>query len=340
MPIALKHIVVAITVLFTIFGYAQQQQKKEKPPKEKKEKVLPENIEAFPKNFLIRPRFVYPIVSINVSNRMFGKGEKFSYMPAMPGVVGLSLKIKKVYISAAIQLPASKVLKQKYGETKFRNININIQGRIVNWGLFYRDYKGFYLTNYKAYYPNRNEDSLGYPQSPGLRSTEAGLNLGFNFNRNFSMNAAFAQGERQKKSAGSFLMGISERYQRLEADTSFVPPTQGSLYPNLNKFVYGNFFSTIIYVGFGYQFVINKFHFTPVLMAGSGFQIQSYKQIDKRHFWINFPTYASAKAQLGYNGDHFFANLIYLTEYNTIPIKESRIKLFHNWFEFGMGLRF
>jgi len=315
-----------------------KEQKKERRKKEKDE--LPENIEAFPKNFLIRPRFVYPIVSVNVSNRLFGKGEKFSYMPAMPGVVGLSLKIKKVYISAALQLPASDALKQKYGVTKFRNININIQGRIVNWGLFYRDYKGFYLTNYAKYYPNWNKDSLGYPKSPGLRIIEGGLNLGFNFNKNFSMNAAFAQGERQKKSAGSFLMGLSERYQRIEADTSFVPPTQGVLYPNLDKLKYGNFTSTIVYLGFGYQFVVKKVHFTPVLLAGSGFQIQSYEQTDKKRFWINVPTYATAKAQLGYNGDHFFANLIYATEFNTIPIKESRIRLFSNWLEFGMGLRF
>ena len=315
-------------------------EKKEKKKQEKEKNKIPENIEVFPGNFLIRPRFVYPIVSVNVSNRLFGKGEKFSYMPAMPGVVGLSLKIKKVYISAALQLPASEALKKKYGVTKFRNININIQGRIVNWGLFYRDYKGFYLSNYKQYYPNWNQDSLGYPKSPGLRIIEGGINLGFNFNKNFSMNAAFAQGERQKKSAGSFLMGLSERYQRIEADTSFVPPTQGSLYPNLDKLVYGNFISTIVYLGFGYQFVIKKVHFTPVLLAGSGFQFQSYVQTDKKRFWINVPTYATAKAQLGYNGDHFFANLIYATEFNTIPIKESRIRLFSNWLEFGMGLRF
>lgn len=340
MSVSFKHIIVALFLTLSIPLIAQKGKKKDKPPKEKKAKELPENIETFPKNFLIRPRFVYPIVNINVSNRMFGKGEKFSYMPAMPGVAGLSLKIKKVYISAAIQLPADEALRKKYGETKFRNININIQGRIVNWGLFYRDYKGFYLTNYKPYYPNWNEDSLGFPKSPGLRSIEAGLNLGFNFNRNFSMNAAYAQGERQKKSAGSFLMGISERYQRIEADTSFVPPTQGHLYPNLDKLMYGNFISTILSLGFGYHFVVKKFHFTPVLMAGSGFQIQSYEQTDKKRLWINYPTYASAKAQLGYNGDHFFVNLIYLTEYNTIPLRESRIKLFHNWFEFGIGLRF
>ena len=76
-----------------------------------------------------------------------------------------------------------------------------------------------------------------------------------------------------------------------------------------------------------------------MVFVGSGFQIQSYKQTDKKRFWINVPTYATAKAQLGYNGDHFFANLIYITEFNTIPIKESRIRLFSNWLEFGMGLR-
>ena len=205
--------------------------------------------------------------------------------------------------------------------------------------MFYRDYKGFYLDDYKTYYPNWNQDSLGYPKSPSLRSTEVGLNLGFNFNKNFSMNAAFAQGERQKKSAGSFLMGISERYQHIETDTSFVPPTQGEYYPNLDKFMYGNFISTIFSLGFGYQVVVKKFHFTPVLMAGSGFQFQSYEQTNKKRFWINYPTYASAKAQIGYNGDHFFTNIIYITEFNTIPIKESRIRMFHNWIEFGIGMR-
>lgn len=344
MSLRFKQFIIVLILLVNSPLFAQDKHNKAKPTKEekkaKKVKELPANIEAFPKNFLIRPRFVYPIVSFNVSKRMFGKGDNFTYRPAMPGVVGLSLKIKKVYISAAVQLPASEALKKEYGETKFRNININILGRIVNWGLFYRDYKGFYLSNYKPYYPDWNKDSLGYPKSPGLRILEAGLNVGFNFNKNFSMNAAFAQGERQKKSAGSFLMGISERYQRIDTDTSFVPPTQGHLYPNLDKLQNGNFISTIVSLGFGYQFVVKKFHLTPVLMAGSGFQFQSYEQTDRKRFWINYPTYASAKAQFGYNGDHFFFNIIYLTEFNTIPIKESKIRIFHNWLEFGMGLRF
>lgn len=342
-PVRVSYLIVLLSLLLSMYSHAQEKQKKERPAKEekkKKEKKTPENIEVFPKNFLIRPRFVYPLVSVNVTNRLSGRGEKFIYLPAMPGVVGLSIKIKKVYISAAVQLPASESLKQKYGNSKFRNININIQGRIVQWGLFYRDYKGFYLSNYKNFYPDWNKDSLGYPKSDGLRIIEAGINLGFNFNRNFSMNAAFAQGERQKKGAGSFLMALSERYQRIDADTSFVPATQGSFHPNLDKLKYGNFSSTLISFGCGYQFVIKKFHFTPVVLAGTGFQIQSYTQTNRKRFWLNIPTYATARGQIGYNGDHFFANIIYTTEFNSIPIKESRIRLFHNWFEVGMGLRF
>lgn len=339
-----KLYVICLLCLMSARAFSQAEPAKEKPvkkEKKKKEKKLPENIEVFPKNYLIRPRFVYPAVNLNVSNRMFGKGENFNYKPAVLGVVGLSVKIKKVYVSAAVQLPPTDQIKHDFGNTKFRNININIQGRVLYWGLFYRDYKGFYLKTYEPYYPNWNKDSLGFPKSPTLRIIDAGLNLGFNFNHNFSLNAAFAQGERQKKSAGSFLMGFSERYQRIEADTSFVPPTQGKLYPNLDKLRYGNFISSIIYFGFGYQFVIKKsFHLTIVTMGGSGLQIQNYTQDNKKRAWINYPTYATIKSQFGYNGEHFFTNLIYTYEYNTIPIKESRLKIINNWIELGVGVRF
>ena len=339
----IKHFILLFVFLvsFQVFAQKKENQKhKSKEKKEKKEKLPPENIEFFPKKVMFKLKFIYPTVSINVSNRRSFGGDKFIYLPAMPGVIGFAFKIKKVYVSAAIQLPATDALKKKYGESKFRNININIRGRIVEWGLFYRDYKGFYLDNYKDFYPGWNHDSVGYPNSKGLRVIEGGLNLGFNFNKSFSMNAAFSQGERQKKTAGSFLLGFSERYQRIDADSSFVPHGQGPYYPNLNKLKYGNFVTTLISAGIGYQFVVKKFHFTPVIMAGSGFQFQDYRQTSGRRFRINIPTYASAKAQIGYNGDHFYTNLIYQTEFNSIPIKESRIRLFHNWLEFGMGVRF
>ena len=119
---------------------------KERIKKEKKEKKalakIPENIEVFPKNFLFRPKFIYPSVTFNVSSRK-KNGENFNWKPSIPGVVGAAIRIKKVYVSAAFKLPSDKTLIKQYCDTKFTDIFINIQGRITSWGFFYRDYKGY-----------------------------------------------------------------------------------------------------------------------------------------------------------------------------------------------------
>lgn len=316
-----------------------REEKKERKKKEKEKNKIPENIEVFPKNFLFKPKFVYPEVVFNVTSRK-KNGESFNWKPAMPGIVGAAIRIKKVYVSAMFKLPASKSLQEKYGNTEFRDIYVNIQGRIVSWGIYYRDYKGFYLNDYQKFYSNWNKDSLGYPKSSDLHVIESGLNLGFNFNKNFSMNAAFAQSERQKKGAGSFLVTLSERYQRIETGANIVPPGQQDNYPNLDNLQGGDFFTTILSFGSGYQFVYKKFHLTPVVLLGTGVQFQSYLQNNFKRFWVNVPTYANGRAQLGYNGDNFFANIIYSIEFNTVPIKESRIRLYRQAIEFGMGIRF
>lgn len=341
-----KYLATAALLLVSLLCMAQEKggKKEKKHAREKKEKKVPENIEVYSHDFMFRPRFVIPTVWFNVSSRLTGKGASFTWKPAMPGIAGAAIKIKKVYISAGVKLPVTDAFKKQYGDSKSRDIFVNIQGRVVGWTLFYRDYKGFYLSDYQKNYPNWNRDSLGYPKSNNLRVIEGGVNLGFIFNKDFSMNAAFAQTERQKKGAGSFLMTVSERYQHIETDSNIVPVPQAAYYPSLNRLVQGNFFSTIISFGAGYQFIINRFHFTPVVLAGTGVQVQSYTQrIDdatRSKLRFNIPTYASAKAQLGYNGEHFFTNIIYQLEFNSIPIRESRIRLVHNMIEFGVGMRF
>jgi len=193
---------------------------------------VPENIQVFPKNFLFKPKIVFPGIIFNVSNRD-QNGESFNWKPSIQAVIGGAIRIKKFYISAGYRLPSDSKHEKQFGKTTYQDYYINIQTRIVAWTIFYRDYKGFYLDNYKKFYPNWNEDSLGLPQSKNLHVIEGGMNLGFNFNKNFSLNAAFAQSERQKKSAGSFLMTVSERYQRIETDSNIVPVNQWINFPNL-----------------------------------------------------------------------------------------------------------
>jgi hypothetical protein len=317
----------------------QRKARKKKEKEEKAKKKIPENIEVFPKNFLFRPKFSYPSLTFNVSSREKA-GESFNWKAPSPGVIGAALRIKGFYISYGMRVPADAEFTKKYGPTNYQDFNFAFQGRILQWSLFYRDYKGFYLNDYQKFYSGWNEDSVGFPRAEKLHVIESGINLGFSFNKNFSLNAAFNQSERQKKGAGSFLLNFSERYQRLETDTNIVPVGQAVNYPNLDRLVAGDFLTTIISFGGGYQFVAGKFHFTPVVLVGSGIQFQKYKQVNQTKRLISIPTYASGRAQIGYNGDFFFTNLVYRFEFSSIPIKESRIRLYNSAIEFGLGIRF
>ncbi len=313
------------------------EKKRVKEEKRLKKLEPPPNIEYLPKKFLFRVKYSLPGVVLDVMPRT-GSGKTIDYRPFIPGVVGAGIKIKGVYIAYAQKIPASGLQDRRFGKTEFRDINITFQKRIAGFQFFYQDYKGFYILQPEKFDSTYN-DHLTYPKIPSLRTYTIGMNINWVFTKSFSLNAAFAQSERQKKSAGSFMLGFSERYNRLEMDTSIVPYSQRLNYPTLNKYSFGSYFSSIINLGFGYSMVGGKFSFTPVLLVGTGVQIQNYNAPQNR--WaINMPLYGSLKAAFGFNGDNFFTNIIFASEVVTMSAKETRISLARIQADFGVGFRF
>jgi hypothetical protein len=264
---------------------------------------------------------------------------RFNYVPFIQGVVGAGIKIKSVYVAYSVKLPTAVAFEKKMGKTEYQDIDVTIQTRVTGIRLFYQDYKGFYLLSPEKYYPNwKANDS--YPQKNNLHILNAGLNLTFVFNNNFSLNAAFAQSERQKKSRGSFMMGITERYTSISCDTSIVPTGQGRYYPTLDKYKTGNFYSSILSVGFGYSIVGGRFNFTPVLLAGTGLLAEGYQLKSGNRLDLQIPVYFNAKTALGYNGKHVYTNVIFNSELNSLALSETRLRVYKISVEFGLGIRF
>jgi hypothetical protein len=312
--------------------------KKEKREKKKKEKKVPENIEVIPKVFAFRPKYVLPSTIFDVTNRD-GKGLRFNYIPFIQGVVGAGIKIKSVYVSYSMTLPTTTAQEQHYGKTTFYDIGLTIQTRITGIDLFYQDYKGYYLLNPEKYYPGWSSE-MANPQKHNLHTTNAGMNLSFVTNHNFSPNAAFAQSERQKTSRGAFIIGITERFTRIANDSSIVPATEVPYFPTLNKLRLGNFYSSILSLGLGYSFVHKNFSITPVLLGGSGLLAEDYQLTDGSRIQFKVPVYADFKMALGYNGNHFYTNIILNAELNSLPLEETRLRMYHGSVEFGLGVRF
>jgi hypothetical protein len=43
---------------------------------------------------------------------------------------------------------------------------------------------------------------------------------------------------------------------------------------------------------------------------------------------------------IGYNGNHFYTNLILNAELNSLPLDETRLRIYHGSAEIGVGVRF
>lgn len=354
-----KHIFLLVTACFFIIEtptiYAQEKklsrrekakiererktEEKRLAKEEKRRKKLepPPNIEYLPKNFLFKVRYVIPNVVLDISTRD-AKSTSFDYRPFIPGVVGAGIKIKKIYISYAQKIPSTPRQNTRFGKTDFRDFNFQFQWRITGIQLFYQDYKGFYLLRPEKY-DTAYADRTYFPRSRSLRTYSVGMNMNWVFTKSFSLNAAFAQSERQKESAGSFMLGFTERFDRLQMDSSIVPASLTSTYPTLHRYSFGSNFSSILYAGLGYSFVKSNFSITPVLMVGSGLQIQNYNAPQNR--WdLRIPLYGNFRLAAGYNGDNFFTNVMFHAQVMTMSAKETRITLAYTFGEFAIGFRF
>jgi hypothetical protein len=335
-------ILLLFLVLWTPFlcGAQEKKEKREKAKKEhkKKEKKIPENIEPISSVFAFRPKFSLPSTLFDVSNKS-GHGLRFNYIPFVRGVVGAGVRIKSVYIAYSIKIPNTSSEELQRGKTSYQDILVTIQTRITGVHLFYQDYKGFYLLYPDRYNPHWTNDKA-FPQVPSLHIINAGVNLTFVFNHNFSLNAALAQSERQKKSRGSFMMGISERFTSLSCDTSIVPVGQAANYPTLNKYNSGNYYSSILSLGMGYSFIRGRWNLTPVVLGGSGLQGGYYHLTSGSQLDFRIPLYFNFRTSLGYNGNHFYSNVIFNAELNSISLSETQMRIYHGSLDFGIGLRF
>jgi hypothetical protein len=317
--------------------------------KKKKEKKLPANIEAIEYSFALRP--AYSIQSTWLSIR--DKDKNFPaiiYRPNVLGSAGGKIKIKGITVSYMRRLPPNDENLRKYGETDYQNIDIAFQTRIVGFNFYYLNYNGYYLQTPENYYPIWNDSTDFFPHRDDLKVFSAGFKMHFVFTKSFSINAAFSQSERQKKSAGSFMLMLSNRYTQYRADEPLYPFNYvGGITKRDRNFLLGRgvFNTTYLAYGFGYSFIKGKFNFTPIILAGTGVQVQLFNNKENKELSIlrdgrglRMPFYFNYKNALGYNGDHFFFVITHSMELERIGFKDVKFNTFFFNADIGLGIRF
>jgi hypothetical protein len=326
--------VVLISFSLASFGQKTAPKKKEEKPKltkeEKKKKRL-KNIHFINKNFMIRPAYALQSNNLQIRDKA-GAGTPLNYRPNVWGSAGGQLKLGGVVLSYMYRLPVSQENEDNLGPTDYQNIGLNIQTRYVGLNFDYIDYNGFYLANV--------DDTPVLPITDGARTQIPNLNyysIGFQttvaFKKDFSINAGFSQTERMKKSAGSFMLRIGDRYTQIKSDTSIIPASHYAYHrklsePGFNKITYN---TTYLALGAGYSFVKGYFSFTPIVLVGASIQILGYEEHSRsnprflNNTHLRQPIYFAYKNAISYNHDNFFFRVVWSAEMDRTQIKPKGV---------------
>lgn len=316
-----RYILIFLTLFLVLSASAQKK-------KHKKKKRIPKNIELITSKFSLMPIYVNEYSYLHIKSREYDNAGNMKYKPNIIGSVGAKLTIKNFTLAYVHALPQP----EEFGKTKATNLIFNLQRRTLGLQFFWIRYKGLYLDTLDRYgiFDDMKKQGIdsAFVIRPDMKLNNIGFQTNFIANKNFSLNAAFEQTERQKKRAGSFMFLLGANYNSVSNNfgESLIIPSQQDFYPRTSNLYSLKSFSFKVAPGVGYSFVIKKyFNISATLHAGPNFQFKWFKltNYDRTKFspWLSF--YYGAKAAIGYNGENFMFNIVYSRSQDIIGFNKS-----------------
>lgn len=204
--------------------------------------------------------------------------------------------------------------KDNKGTTVSRDWQVTFIGKRVITDVNFQRYKGFYLFNTKDYEVNVLDAENVFIR-PDVSVFSFGVNTMFIFNyKKYSLRGAFSFTDVQRRSAGSFMLGLYHSYTLISASDStlITRPLRSSFSPELYDIYTISLITVGLSAGYGYTFVYKKIILSSAINAGIGAQKTNYETIDdKGHtLSINPSVHLNAKAAIRYDNLRFFIGLL------------------------------
>lgn len=265
---------------------------------------------------------------------------ELTFQPNSPVNIGLGFTYK--WLGLNLSFPLFSGDKTIYGKTRRFDFGTHLYGKKIIVDLDFSWYRGYYLSNPQNVVPGWvNGDP--YPSRGDISVTSLGVGGFYVFNNTkFSYRSAFTYNERQKRSAGSAIIGGGISLNYIRADSSMV----GSDYIveldslEINKSNFVNLYAT---GGYAHTFVVKYFFLS--LSLGLGFGLSSDRIFIENHseeFRKSGISVVSVfRASVGYNRDNYYIGLsMYNNGLSILSSKNLGLSYRNTNFNFYFGYRF
>jgi hypothetical protein len=262
------------------------------------------------------PRLLFNRKTTGMNFRNSNEGYSLRYVPNKTFNVGLGMTYKFITLKVSVGLLQPK---DSRGETRDLDVQFHSYGRRFTTDVLVQFYKGFYL-------PDQQYASSGqeFYVRPDLAVSALGGSFQYVFNhRRFSYRAAFQQTEWQKKSAGTFLVGLELFMGRFKADSTIVPP-------QLRHDDHTESISKMLFVelgpnaGYAYTWVYKKFFITGSAAVSLNVGINRFFDAAGTSTFTGISPNTVIRLSSGYNVKHWGINALYLSTALRLPEFESR----------------
>jgi len=175
---------------------------------------------------------------------------------------------------------------EKFGKTKYQDVQFQYYSGNLGVEAYYLDYKGFYdprsyedktVNNSDQYFFPWYDPSKPMRQRPDIRIITAGGTL-FHLENEFPFNAAFNMSERKHEKGGSsFIYGLCPSYMRITADKALIDPANDGLnFKEDRGLKDAEFYSLSAVFGSAWYYP-GFFYFNVMYLVGLGGQYQDYE---------------------------------------------------------------
>lgn len=288
---------------------------------------------TYPKSFLISPFYAQRSFAIKLRPNM---GRNSTFIPNMSDAFGINLAYSNFRIQLATKFPDTQKSIEDKVRSRYTDLNLQMFKRTFILELSYKSVSGFIDEDYQKPRPNAPDVFA----NKDLRTRYVKLNYYHLFSPDkFSLRAAYRLMERQKRSAGSWLLGGNATFLSMNAPQPFLDQEIRPAFEDYGSIKGLTIFGLGILGGYAHTFVYKDFFFTA--LGGTGLELKrgNYDVANGRKIEDFATLVLDLRAVLGYNHKNWFAGINAQLESNQFKMGNSKGVAYYQTVGFFVGRR-
>lgn len=270
-------------------------------------------------------------------------GRSLSFSANTAEQYGVGLNYKWLSAEATFNIPALDGYDPAFGKSRSRGFGLGYTGRKLWARGFWNKTTGYYLNEPEHWVAGWETGDLPITRSDlASEAYMLSVNYALSGKRRYSQNAALFQMERQKRSAGTFVVGFSGWRSHVSADSSILSPALVDTFQLASGFRQVE--RTIIGFTVGYTHTFSfwqKGFVQAALLPGLGYVHQTIAvpgPVKLEGTGVGAVT--EMKLGAGYNGDRWYTAFTLAFYYSTTPIAENlNLATNYGFARFAIGIR-